>query len=245
MKIYQYPAEYNVGDTLSLPIFQHFFPGEEVTRVPETEEGKILAVGSIMTKVKFGDILFGTGVMREKDIIQHARNADFLAVRGKLTRERIIASGGRCPEIYGDPGLLLPLMYAPYIEKTHSLGIIPHYVDKDLDEVKKLKESTDSKIIDVALPWKQFVDQVLSCRNIISSSLHGLVIAEAYGIPAEWRVFSNKVIGNGFKFRDYLTGTGRSPQDPGKFPPIENLKDIQDELVETLEKNHKKIISLK
>jgi pyruvyltransferase len=144
------------------------------------------------------------------------------------------------PEVYGDPALLLPLIYNPDIQKTHEIGIIPHYVDKKIVLQKYAFDSGFNKFIDVSLPWKKFIDEVLSCKTIISSSLHGIIIAEAYGIPATWAVHSDKVIGNGFKFRDYLTGTGRKPQDPGEFSPIENISKIQKGLVDALLSNFEK-----
>jgi hypothetical protein len=227
IKFYQYHDKYNVGDCLSEPILKHFL-GDEIEQVKANEKGKLVAVGSVMSKVQDGDVVWGTGCMSPK---QYPLKATILAVRGKLSRERI--TGVEIPEVYGDPALLLPLIYNPKIEKKYQIGFVPHYVDK--------KRFEGSNFIDVALPWKEFVDRILECRSIVSSSLHGIVIAEAYGIPATWEVYSDKVIGKGFKFRDYLTGTGREIQGPGRFPPIKNLEEIQTKLINSLKKHYGKI----
>jgi hypothetical protein len=241
MKFYRYPHPSNVGDTLTPFILNHFVKDVDFSQVREAESGKLIAVGSIMRVIKPGDTIWGSGVMRETDQFPQAKDCTFLAVRGKLSRDILIRDGGKVPAVYGDPAILLPLMYNPKIERTHKVGIIPHFVDTHLITKQfgnKLAGHSDWKIIDVFLPYEEFINEVLSCEKVISSSLHGLIIAEAYGLEAEWVVLSEKVIGNGFKFRDYLTGTNRDPQGPGLFPKLDMklLTKLQNNLLKALEK---------
>ncbi|WP_156383835.1 hypothetical protein [Methylobacterium sp. Leaf456] len=58
------------------------------------------------------------------------------------------------------------------------------------------------------------IDAVLSCRRILSSSLHGLILAHAYGIPATWLKISDRPLGDDFKFRDYWASIGRDDVSP-------------------------------
>lgn len=240
IKYYRYPHPNNVGDTLTPYILQHFIPDAELKQVKETEAGKVISVGSIMRVIKSGDTVLGSGVMRGTDKFPMANQVRFLAVRGAWSRDILIESGGNVPKVYGDPALLLPLMYKPEIERTHTVGLIPHYIDRrELTPAvaRKLAKGDDYRIIDVFDEWQSFVDQVLACDRIVSSSLHGLIIAEAYGKPVEWVELSNRVIGNGFKFKDYLTGTGRKPQNPGEFPLLDAavLADTQKGLIKALQ----------
>ena len=240
MKYYRYPHPNNVGDTLTPYILQHFRPDIEFTQVREDEEGKLIVVGSIMRVIKPGDTILGSGVMRASDAFPQAPQCRFLAVRGKLSRNILLAYKGAVPAVYGDPAILLPLMYSPTVAITHKVGIIPHFVDKHIvtqEVADRLAEGDSWKLIDVFLPWEEFVQEVLSCERVVSSSLHGIIIAEAYGLPAEWVLLSNKVIGDGFKFRDYLTGTERDPQDAGKFPSLNQkvLKRLQNGLLNAMQ----------
>ena len=219
----------NVGDTLTPVIVEHF-TGVKLKHVPETHEGKLIGIGSTMLAIRPGDTIWGTGIMRDSDTFPLASQSRFLAVRGRLT-ERIL---GRDVGVYGDPALLLSLMHKPDTTKKYKVGVIPHYAERQEPGLAQLSKEVDYKIINVNLPWQEFVDEVVSCENIVSSSLHGIVIAESYGIPATWMKLTDKVAGDGFKFRDYLTGTGREIQEPGKFPPIPNLKEIQDGLLKAL-----------
>jgi len=214
----------NVGDTLT-PIIVEHFTDCELIHVPAEDQGKLIGIGSIMTAMIPGDTIWGTGIMRDTDMFPHVANCKFLAVRGKLTEKILGVSVG----VYGDPALLLPLMYQPYMTKRYKVGTIPHYAEK---EEKIFKEA--EKIIDVQQNWKTFINEIVSCKEIVSSSLHGIIIAEAYGIPAIWVKPTDKVAGDGFKFRDYLTGTGRDVREPGLFSPIPNLIDIQRNLLKSL-----------
>lgn len=251
MKIpyYRYPHEYNVGDRIAPYILDWFLPGHELVSVNEAAEGKLVSVGSVMRKVKPDDVVWGTGIMRESDRFPIGiKRATFLAVRGPLTRSILVRDGADVPVVYGDPALLLPKMYPVENNgnRLFKVGIIPHYVDKKNPDLKdyiymrKMRDGGDVLTIDVALPFQEFVNQILLCERIVSSSLHGIIIAEAYGVPAEWAVFSDKVIGAGFKFRDYFAGTGRDVKQPGPLPPIHAglLETIQADLVKELQRHY-------
>lgn len=216
----------NVGDGLSPFILEHFtdYKAELAT---SDESGKLLIVGSLLDAVKDGDTILGIGSNKVDFKLQANNTMRFLSVRGPMTRNQI--EGVEVPDVYGDPALLLPLMYKPEITKKKKLGIIPHYVDKHL--------FNKDEIIDIEQDWKSFVDQILECDEIISSSLHGIVIAEAYGIPAKWAVYSRSIEGIGFKYQDYFLGTGRRLQTPfTEINRISDLKGIQDRLIQTFKK---------
>lgn len=223
IKAHWYNGVNNVGDMLTQPILEHF--GYRVEFVPRNTNGKLLMVGSIMSALRERDVVLGAGCIRPRVIVK--KNVTFLAVRGPRTRGLI--EGSRVPEIYGDPALLLPLIYNPSVDIEHDIGIIPHYIDKP---VAKIKEG--QFFIDVQAPWQEVVRHIKSCERIISSSLHGLIIAEAYGIPVEWVRYSDKIIGGNFKYHDYLLGTGRRPQPPGPFPPLPDLPAVQKRLVDAI-----------
>lgn len=215
----------NVGDMLTVPILRHF--GYEAKFVPRNTNGKLLMVGSIMSALRERDVVLGSGCIRPQII--EKKNVTFLAVRGPKTRRLI--RGSEVPRVYGDPALLMPLVYDPEIEVKHKIGVIPHYVDKPLVNVNE-----DELFIDIQKSWVTVVRQIKSCEVIISSSLHGLILAEAYGKPARWVRYSNKIIGGNFKYHDYLLGTGRDIQGLGKFPPIPDLPAIQQGLIKAIER---------
>ena len=169
----------------------------------------LIGVGSILHWSDEHSILWGCGLIAPD--LCYESPAEVLAVRGRLTRDDLVARGVRCPDILGDIGLLLPDLIAAS-EPIHSLGLIPHYVDADSEFVQACRRD-EVLVIDVAEPPEVFVKQLTSCRRIVSSSLHGIVIAHAYGIEAIWVKISEGVHGGGFKFLDYYTSLGLTPAD--------------------------------
>jgi pyruvyltransferase len=118
------------------------------------------------------------------------------------------------------------MFYKPSKKKKYKLGIIPHYVDKENVFFNKLKNNPDILIIDIEGGIKKVVDEICSCELIASSSLHGIIVADAYGIPSTWIKFSDNVMGSGFKFRDYFASVGRKDNAPLTIDKKSTIKKI-------------------
>lgn len=77
------------------------------------------------------------------------------------------------------------------------------------------------------------IKDIFSCEKTFSSSLHGLIVSHAYNIPCVWVEFLDKVIGNGFKFKDYLKSVNLDEYKPAHFrneiPEFEDLMKLFDD----------------
>lgn len=160
-----------------------------------------VTVGSILSHVTDNCVVWGSGIISKEYPI---KSAVFLAVRGPQTRKYLMGQGYVVPEIYGDPALLLPEYFNPPVKKKYNYGIVPHYNDMKL--VKNwFSDKENIHIIDMMtndIETKTL--EFLACEKIVSSSLHGIIIAHAYGIPAVWQKFSSNVFGDDIKYQDYL-----------------------------------------
>ncbi len=168
---------------------------------------RLFAVGSLLKFARKGDLIWGAGFIGEEDSCQ--RGIRVYAVRGPLTRNKLLGLGIECPEIYGDPALLLPWLYRLPPVMRSGIGIIPHYVDAE--RVHAAARDPAVRIIDIRAGIEEVLRQVNKCEVLLSSSLHGCIIGDAYGIPTAWVEISDKVVGGGFKFRDYYASTEREP----------------------------------
>ena len=207
-----YDLEQNWGDTVNPYIFKKI-TGVNVISSNSMfnflKKPEILGIGSIIVGDLSNYIIWGSGVISEKTTLL-TKPKEVLALRGFNTLKKIREVGGDC-DVFGDPVLLFPEIFsAENSVKKYKYGIVPHFKDKSSIGIQKIHDlqNPEIKIIDIQSGIEDFVNDILSCENILSSSLHGLILAEAYGIPTCRLVFSEKLLGGDFKFYDYYSGVG-------------------------------------
>ena len=165
-----------------------------------------IMIGSIIDRAKETTNVWGSGIIRKE---QFVKSANFLAVRGPLTRKRLNELGYCCPKIYGDPALLMSKIYNPSINKKYKYGIVPHYVDYDVMN-NMFTTNSDINVINLkTLDVEITTNEIIECEYIISTSLHGLIVSDSYNIPNVWLKISNNLAGDDIKFKDYFLSVGR------------------------------------
>jgi hypothetical protein len=197
------PSTGNVGDRLTpwlirrlsgrWPRFAHSGASVE----------KFLVAGSVLEYADRHSTVWGAGIMRRDD--QVCPQARLLAVRGPLSRRRALQCGCECPEVYGDPAMLLPDLLPARPRQRHGTGIIGHLADRARLRGRPL--AGDTRLLDVCSDVETFISEIVECELICSSSLHGLIIAQAYGIPVVWLRCEPLPSGDGVKFADYFIAT--------------------------------------
>lgn len=203
-----------------------------------------LCIGTLLDAVNYANaqtIVWGSGVSGQDRSFVHPKN--ILAVRGKKTKEFCDRYRVECPDVYGDPALLLPLVYNPRerlkvspsphregVSKKYRLGIIPHVVDQQHPVIQEIKEkyADELLIIDLAhyKKWTDVIDQICSCERILSSSLHGLIVSDAYQVPNCWIELSGKISGGYFKYNDYASSVNRNFTMPIRIEKYANITNL-------------------
>lgn len=204
-----------------------------------TYEGSLLKkivkrISSIISPTVY---IWGTGFIKykEKDEKLYKRNTNFCAVRGNLSKKRIEKLVGKELDIpVGDAGILASyLIDNENIEKKYDVGIIAHYKEKDEKVFKDLCEKfPNSVFIDVQDTPFNVTKKIAECKTIISSSLHGLIIADSLYVPNIHIVVTDNLLGDGFKFDDYYSAYNLS----------HNYIDMNNDTIESLDyivKNYK------
>ena len=220
----------NFGDALT-PWLIKKITGHDAVWTNDHLATKYMVTGSILNDpLAETCIVWGSGIAHRDTYIR--KPVEIKAVRGPRTREAVLRSGVECPEVYGDPALLLPRFIPRSLLTTniyYKLGIIPHIAD--YNEVRlKYWDRKDVIVIDLMRSIESVVAQICSCEVLISSSLHGIIVSHAYEKPCGWVKFSGKIIGDDTKYHDYFESVGRF-DEPGPLnleennPPIEEIVD--------------------
>jgi pyruvyltransferase len=197
---------HNLGDNLNHYLLSRLAKNGVVFTSIDSPLRKVIAIGTILGWCNETTTAWGPGIGNADDCVNPA--AFICAVRGPRSYKRAIESGCKLERVFGDPALLLPLIYHPPQRKKHAVGVVAHYVDQQIVFQRYGHESREILLIDVLDVPERVVDAIASCERIISSSLHGVIVAHAYGIPAAWVSFSDKIGGDGTKYHDYFESVG-------------------------------------
>lgn len=172
----------------------------------------IVTVGSIIDVVRRSDMhIWGTGLMHspspQKVKELSTKSWKIHAVRGQRTRSALQDHlGWQVPNVVGDPGLLFPSVHsANTSNRSDNVSVVAHYSHKSL-VTRELVESQECNFVDVERAPEQVADDIASSKLVISTSLHGIILAQAYQVPWVWlRISDRHLAGNDFKFEDFIS----------------------------------------
>lgn len=212
-----FTGQKNFGDMLNVDLMNWL--GIAYSHATD-DSANLLCIGSLMDELLVTDWqllrysravhVFGAGFMhdRESSIEKFNRPVALHGLRGKLSLARCETICGHVLDnvVLGDPGLLVNEIFPRAQEQLYDVGVICHYNDFHSEALKNLQlPGLTVRMIDVHSSTADFARQVSACKLILSSALHGLICADAYGVPNRHIVLSWRVEGAGYKFRDYYS----------------------------------------
>jgi pyruvyltransferase len=185
---------------------------------------QIITVGSVLEHIPplWDGVIAGAGKLREDSQLHlYTKTATILALRGPLTARQ-------CPKgdyALGDPGLLVSEL-VPAQDRIYDLGLVPHWTDEALAHRPEFwGPGWSTRIIDPRQPPLQVLTEIAKCHRIVTSSLHGAIAADAFGLPRRVELAGLTRWNNGgtFKWRDYSASLGLK-FEPGKMTEIPRLR---------------------
>lgn len=207
----------NFGDYLS-PLLVEMLACKPVVYAP-VHKADMMAIGSILPRERKARRFFlprrlhiwGTGTNAPG--LSFSPRHHYHALRGVHSRDQVL--GLRHAPVLGDPGLLAAHWWEgrPRPEKRYRIGLIPHYVDRENSHVQAAARLPGVHLIDVFWPVEEVLRAVQACDFVFSSSMHGLIVADAFAVPNRRIRVSSGLISD-FKFLDYYSAFALTEPEP-------------------------------
>jgi hypothetical protein len=185
---------------------------------------RLAGVGSILEFLPsdWEGVVWGSGLMHGEP--HPLPKANVLAVRGHLTRELI---GAPADVALGDPGILVSRLRSKPRQRW-DVGLVPHGHHRQHAAFRALADTTGHRIrvVNVHQSAERVVREIAACASVITTSLHGLITADSYGIPAVWTTLDPPLGGGAFKFHDYESTITPGASRFVPFAPETTLGDL-------------------
>ena len=148
-------------------------------------------------------------------VMRNVQDLDLFALRGPLSATLLRGLGVSVPNNlpFGDPGLLYPeLLESERQEPSHDLALMPH-VSESREPYHAVIErlrgvGVNAILLDPCAEPMGTLRELARCETLIASALHGLIVADALGIPNAWLADAQWDAYRRFKYLDYYAGLG-------------------------------------
>lgn len=203
--------------------------------------------------------VWGSGFIKDPESSDERlmRRLNIRAVRGRVTLERLRGLTGLDLDdvAVGDPGLLASKLHPAKSPAFRVCGIIPHHAE--LAAIKRsadtvaiesergiLQDSTlkamplfervaksipGAVVLNPESPPKTVIGRISECEAVLSSAMHGLIVADSFGIPNMRVIASESLMGGDYKFRDYYSAFSKN-----KYRAVNIREDVSAGLLETV-----------
>lgn len=201
----------NFGDLASVSVVEWLSDRPVARATEETDGPRLLAIGSILHRARDGDVIWGSGLKGSAAAQFDAGRIDIRSCRGPITYDFLKRRGcdlGKVTTLF-DPGSLAPcLPVAETLDPVANRGktlIIPHF--RELASFTRKNWLHRKQIVSVDCTLETMMARLIGAERVISSSLHGIIVAEALGVPAVW--LRPMTAESHLKYHDYYYATER------------------------------------
>lgn len=215
-----YNTRYNFGDQLSIFITKSLLNNNKYNLVLNQKDADyhLICIGSYIHEARDDTFIFGSGIrIPNADHFFKFKTLNICSIRGPRSQS-FLKDTKKVEALvpYGDAALLLPRFYKPSITEMYKEKIIfiAHQSNPPI-------ESSEILIIRASQNWEHVVNAIYSAKGIISSSLHGLIVSDAFRKPNMWFHNPKFPLPEGdFKFHDYFESQNRQPNYISDFSNI-------------------------
>ena len=187
---------------------------------------EFISVGSIVRFAADHTYVWGSGVIKQSEM--QTTRPKVLALRGPMSKNQLERQGIVCPNVFGDPAMLLPTIFQPHPKLKVAKLLAPHFKQtnafRHLANIHLLSLETKS-VLDI----ENIIETICSAERVVTSSLHVFIVCVAYKVPvAVFSWASIPIGGDGVKFEDFCRGIGARSQRIFEInsPNEENMREL-------------------
>lgn len=211
IRLYWWKGVPNFGDALSALVVAHV--SGRAVRHAGPKNCEILAIGSLIQVMRrnYGEpapdgrrpVIWGAGLLHPVGSTGFLENVEVALLRGPLSADLL----GLRMRAFGDPGLLVGDLLGELPARADRIALVPHHSMLADPALAALLDAEPAlELIDVAGDALEVCRRIASCRHVISASLHGLIVADACGVPSTWLMPGGQ---QHLKYYDYAASVGR------------------------------------
>lgn len=229
LRLFWWKAKPNFGDALSSLVVAHMSSRPVVHA--HVKDADLIALGSLLRVVSRNHQklrasgkpwIWGSGMMAKVDP-GFVKNVEVTLLRGPVSAGLLKLNITK----FGDPGLLADVVVPNPPAREDRVGLVLHHEQvQDEALIQRLQADAAVDLIDPREDVREVCHKIASCSHVYSSSLHGLIVADSYGVANTW-------IDPGdhprLKYIDYAASIGRDMPAPLELDSIkENMKTLRD-----------------
>ena len=229
LRLFWWKGKPNFGDVLSSLVVAHI-SGRPVVH-SGVREADLIAVGSLLRAVSRKHKsprpsgkpwVWGSGMMAEVNP-GFVKNVEITLLRGPVTAGLLKLNITK----FGDPGLLTDSVLPNPPERQDRIGVVLHHLQfQDEALVQRLQADPAVTLIDPRDDVRDVCHQIASCAHVYSASLHGLIVADSYGVANTWIDLGDHPR---LKYIDYAASIGRDMPVPLGLDAIpDHMKTLRD-----------------
>lgn len=223
-----YSDLYNAGDLMNVDIVEKL-SGKKVVR-SKTFCAEMTAIGGALVGLQYDDkilqrmcqhilkllygkapiYIWGSGFLHDyNNRMLYRQNLYVCALRGAKTQRKLRELTGKYYDVpLADGGLLVDLLMREKPAKKYEMGLIPHMWHQEEPAINELAGKEGVHLIDIKQSPQKVAYEIAQCETVASTSLHGLVFADALYVPNAHIIGERELRGGNFKFDDYYSSFG-------------------------------------
>ena len=196
----------NAGDLLNQFLLKKLFPAAILNPIHDGRFPKLACIGSVIENLSDGDVVYGAGLRDPDGLATVPKDIRVFGLRGPMSLKLLEKKGIDVSslEFLLDPGVVASKIFSSGTSESrwsrNEILYIPHFQQRRQYRGLGVK----ARFFEIDCHAEDLLKSIYVSRGVLTSSLHALMLAHAFGVPAVLFRSPDKL----FKYHDYAESVG-------------------------------------